>query len=200
VPRRRLLPLALAALAVLGAGCSDTVSPAVRVDDAAIGNDALLAEIGEWAGNAALLEAVQFPPELVEGGSPGSYSTELVGFVLGSRIGFELHRAEFEDRGLELREVHQATVREQLFGDPQVTAQVLDSFSDDYAQSLVDDIARQIALEEDLGAEYPTWAEAAYAAAEVEVNPRYGSWDAESRQVVGPEGPITRTSDVQPLG
>ena len=59
---RRLLPLVLVALSVLGAGCADTVSPAVRVYGEAIGNSALLDEVAEWAGNPTLLQAVLFPP------------------------------------------------------------------------------------------------------------------------------------------
>jgi hypothetical protein len=192
---RRLLPLALAALALLGAGCADTVSPAVRVDGEAIGNDELLDEVEQWAGNPTLLQAVQFPAELVEGDAPGSYSTELVGFVLGSRIGFELHRAEFEARGLELTDEQRTSVRGQLFGDPAVTEQVFADFSDGYGEQLVDDVARQIALQEELGEEeYPTWAAEAYEGADVEVNPQYGFWDPDEQQVIPPDGPLNRST------
>ena len=191
---RRLLPLVLVALAVLGAGCADTVSPAVRVDGEAIGNSALLDEVAQWAGNPTLLQAVQFPAELVEGAGPGSYSTELVGFVLGSRIGFELHRAEFEERGLEVSEEQRAVVRQQLFGDPAVTEQVFAEFSDGYGEALVDDVARQIGLEEALGDEYPIWAADAFESADIEVNPRYGTWSAEEQRVVPPDGPLDRST------
>jgi hypothetical protein len=185
----------VAALSLVGAGCADTVSPAVRVNDEAIGNEALLDEVGEWAGNPALLQAVQFPAELVEGAGPGSYSTELVGFVLGSRIGFELHRAEFEERGLELSDEQRTAVRQQLFGDPAVTEQVFADFSDEYGRQLVDDVARQIALEEELGQEeYPTWASEAFESAEIDVNPRFGSWDPEQQQVLPPDGPLDRST------
>jgi hypothetical protein len=191
---RRLLPLALAVAVLVGAGCADTVSPAVRVDGEAISNDELLDEVEQWARNPTLLQAVQFPAELVEGASPGSYSTEMVGFVLGSRIGFELHRAEFAKQDLELAEEDREAVRAQLFGDPAVTEQVFADFSDGYGDQLVADVARQIALEEALGEEYTTWASEAFEGADVEVNPRYGFWDADEQRVVPPDGPLDRST------
>ena len=188
--RRRLLPLVLAVLAlVVPAGCADTVSPAVRVNDEAIGNEELLDEVEQWAGNPLLLQSLQFPADLAEGDAPGSYSTELVGFVLGSRVGFELHRAEFERRDLELDQQVVEQVRSQLFGPPEVTDQVFANFSGGYGDRLVRDIARQVAVEDELAVEYQTWITDAYESADVEVNPRYGSWDAETGQVVPPAGP-----------
>ena len=193
---RRLLTLVVAALALFAAaGCADDVSPAVRVNGEAIGNDELLDEVEQWAGNPTLLQAVQFPPELVEGDSPGSLSTELGSFVLGARIGFALHRAEFEERGLELTEEDLATVRQQLFGDPAVTEQVFADFSDGYGKQLVEDVARQIALEDELGEEYTTWASEAFEDADIEVNPRYGFWNADDQRVVPPDGPVTRVPE-----
>lgn len=192
---RRTVALLFAALAGLGAGCAQDVSPAVRVNDEAIGNDELLDEVEQWGGNPGLLQAIQFPADLVEGDSPGSWSTELVGFVLGSRIGFELHRAEFERRGLELTDEDREAVRLQLFGDPAVTEQVFADFSSSYGDELIDAVARQVALEQALGEEYPAWAAESYAEADVEVNPRYGLWDPEEQRVIPPEGPLTRTPD-----
>lgn len=187
---RRLLLSALPALALaMSAGCADTVSPAVRVNDHAIGNEELLDEVEQWAGNPMLLQSLQFPTDLAQGEAPRSYSTELVGFVLGSRVGFELHRAEFERRDLELDRQIVREVRSQLFGPPQVTDQVFANFSGGYGDRLVRDIARQIAVEDALAAEYQAWVADAYESADVDVNPRYGSWDPQTGRVVPPEGP-----------
>jgi hypothetical protein len=197
---RRLLPPVLAGLAlVLTAGCADQVSPALRVDDATVANDELLDEVAEWAGNEAILTAVQFPAELVEGEAPGSYSTELVTFVLGTRIGFELHRIELADRDLEVTDQQRETVRAQLFADPAQTEAVLSEFSADYGDRLVDDVAGQIALQDELGEDYEPWLTDAYASADVEVNPRYGMWDEATQQVAPPEGPVQRGADPDPL-
>lgn len=197
---RRLLPPALAGFAlVLTAGCADQVSPAVRIDGATIGNDELLDEVAEWGDNAAILTAVQFPTELVEGQAPGSYSTELVTFVLGTRIGFELHRAELDDRGLEITDEQREAVRAQLFADPAQTEQVLSEFSADYSDRLVDDVAAQIAVQDELGEDYETWITGAYEGADVEVNPRYGSWDDATQQVAPPDGPIQRGANPDAL-
>src|SRR3546814_2099954 len=97
-----MLPALAGLTLVATAGCADDVSPAARVDGVAIPNDELLDEVEQWGNNSTLLQAVQFPEELAQGEAPESWSTELVGFVLGSRVGFELHRAEFEELGLEL--------------------------------------------------------------------------------------------------
>jgi len=190
---RRLLTLVLAALTLLAAaGCADEVSPALRVGDRTVGNDALLDEVAEWAGNPTLLEAVQFPAGLVEGDAPGSYSASLVGFILRSRIGFELHRAEFEARGLEIDDQVRQEVRDQLFSDPAMTEQVFADFSKAYGDRLVDDVARQIAVQDELGEEYEAWSVEAFARDDIELNPRYGTWDSEAGDVVPPEGPIQR--------
>lgn len=190
-----MLPVLAALVVAVPAGCADDVSPAIRIDDVAIGNDALLDEVAQWGGNPTLLQAVQFPTDLVEGSAPGSWSNELVGFVVGTRVGFELHRVEFEALGLEIDPASRDAVRAQLFGDPALTEQVLSEFTGDYGDELIDSVARQLAVEEALGEEYAAWVDEAYTEGEVEVNPRYGSWDAESGRVVPPEGPITRTTE-----
>src|SRR3546814_43408 len=136
-----MLPALAGLTLVATAGCADDVSPAARVDGVAIPNDELLDEVEKWGNNSKLLQAVQFPEELAQGEAPESWSTELVGFVLGSRVGFELHRAEFEELGLELDDEQREGVRGQLFGDPAVTEQVFEGFTDDYGDELVDSVA-----------------------------------------------------------
>src|SRR3546814_21022527 len=90
-------------------------------------------------------------------------ATGLVGFGRGARGGVELHRAEFEERGLELDDEQREGVRGQLCGDPAVTEQVFEGFTDDYGDELVDSVARQIAVQDELGEEYSAWVDGAYA-------------------------------------
>jgi hypothetical protein len=189
---RRLLALATVALALLlSAGCADDVAPAARVGDLRITDDEILDEVEEWAGSPALLQAVQFPSELAEGGGTGTYSTALVDFVLGSRVSFEVHNTEFDGRGLDLTDDLRDSVREELFG-PQ-TPVILDELSADYVDRLVDDVARRIALQEELGdQDYDDWLQEAMQ--DVEVSPRYGTWDAESLQILAPTDPAAPTT------
>lgn len=192
---RRLLALATAALAALAsAGCTDDVAPAAQIGDVRITESELLDEVAEWAENPALLSVVQFPEELVDGegsGEGSTYSTALVDFVLGSRVSFEVHRAEFERRGLELPDEVLDSVRRELFG-PQTDA-VADQISKEYFDRLVEDVAIRLHLAEELGqGDYDEWL--ADATEEVEVNPRYGSWDGESSAVVPPLDPAAPAS------
>ena len=183
---RRLLALAVAAVALLaGAGCADDVSPAVRVGEVKIGNDAFLAEVAEWVGNPVAVD-----PAMLGDPSPGTYPLDLVGQLLQQRIDFALHNQEFAALKLKLDD----TMREQaltiLFGDPSLAEEAFSTFSKEFARSFTDDVARQVAVSETLGEDgYGEWRTKAYAEAEIVVNPRYGSWDVASGRVVAPDGP-----------
>lgn len=184
---RRLLALAVAAFALFGAtGCADDVSPAVRIGDVKIGNDAFLAEVAEWVGNPVAVD-----PATVADTTPGTYPLELVLQLLQQRIDLELHHQEFEVLGLELDDDMRDQALTVLFGDPSASEEAFSAFSEEFAQSFTDDVARQIAVENELGEDgYTEWRTKAYAETEIEVSPRYGTWDVASGQVVAPEGPV----------
>lgn len=189
---RRLLALATAALAAITAsGCADDVAPAAQVGDVRITESELLDEVEEWAGSAALLGAVQFPADLVKGAGVGgadditTYSTDLVDFVLGSRVSFEVHHAELERRDLEVPAAVRNEVSANLFG-PQ-TEQTLADVSPDYAERLIEDVAVRVYLQDELGEGYEEWLAGAIEA--VEVNPRFGAWNPAAAQVVPPTDP-----------
>jgi hypothetical protein len=48
-------------------------------------------------------------------------------------------------------------------------------------------------VEQALGQDYIAWRTEAYREADIEVSPRYGSWDAEAQSVVEPDGPTRPT-------
>ena len=126
-------PLAALALAVAlgGAGCADDVSPGRprrrrhreprRPDGRGRGvggqRPTLLARRSRCAGTGHELRGSR-------------YSTEFVDDVLTNRVVFELHNAEFERRGLELTDEELERRADGLFGDPTVTAAVLDELGD----------------------------------------------------------------------
>lgn len=188
MPRRLLALAAVAALAlVTAAGCADDVSPAARVGDVKIDNDALLDEVAEWNGSATLLSFFQLTAA-PEGGAQ-RYPMAFVDVVLTNRISFELHRAKFEDLGLELAEQDLADMRSGLIGDPESSAKVLDELSPEYGTRLVEDVARQAAVANALGDEYEPWARAAFASEEIDISPRYGTWDPAAAQITPPNDP-----------
>lgn len=185
---RRLLAPALFALAVLlASGCADSVSPAVRVGVDKIGNDEFLAEVAEWVGNPAAVD-----PSMLGEPTPGTFPLELARQLLQQRIDFTLHNQEFAKLGLKLDEAMREQALTVLFGDPSAAADAFSEFSAEFASAFTDDVARQIAVSEALGEDdYNTWRTAAYAETDIEVSPRYGSWDPESGQIVAPIGPVT---------
>lgn len=183
---RRLLALAVAALALLaGAGCADDVSPAVRVGDVKIGNDAFLAEVAEWAGNPAAVD-----PATLADASPGTYPLELARQLLQQRIDFALHNQEFEALHLKLDDAMREQGLTSIFGDPAAAEQAFSEFSEEFAMAFTDDVARQLAVQTELGEGYADWRTKTYAEAEVEINPRYGTWDRTIGEVVAPAGPL----------
>lgn len=183
---RRLVALAVAALVLVGsAACASDVSPALRVGAVKISNDTFLAEVGEWAGNPVAVD-----PANLTGQSPGTYPVELVRQLLQQRIDFALHNAKFEDLGLELDDSMRQQALTILFGDPSLATEAFSAFSDGFASQFTDDVARQVAVSEALGdEEYSTWRTEAYESTTIEVNPRYGTWDADTGQITPPSGP-----------
>ena len=183
---RRLPALVLAALALVAtAGCADDVSPALRIDDTTISNDDFLDEVEEWAGNPAAID-----PQMLVSRAPGSYPGDVVRQLLQQRLDFELARVEFEARGLELTDAMREDALVALFGDPSAAEGAFQAFSPEFRTAFVDDVARQVALQNELGADaYGQWQAEAYQSFDIEVNPRYGTWDEGTRSIIAAGGP-----------
>jgi hypothetical protein len=193
--RRRLLALlAVPALAFAGAGCADDVSPAARVGDVKVGDGELMDEVEQWANNAAAFDQSQ-----LAGLDPGTYPMRLVDVILQQRIDLELHREQFEELGLDLDDSARTDALAQLFqGDLALAQQALEGFTEEYAARYVDDIGRQVAVEQAMGQDaYIAWRIEAYREADIEVSPRYGRWDPEAQSVVAPDG-LTRPTVAAP--
>ena len=191
---RRLLPLAALVLAVaLGAGCAEDVSPAAQVGDTiTISNTDLMDEVETWADSPGMVSGLEMGDPA--GPGPGSFATSFVNGVLGFRIGFELHNEQFDALGLELTPEEVDQVRSGIFGTQ--SEQVLDELGEEYADQLVMDVARQFAVQQAMGEEYQPWLVERYSTTDVEVNPRYGSWDKATGTVVPPEGPTSPPTTV----
>ncbi len=188
---RRLFALAVVALALVGsAGCANDVSPALRVGSLKIGNDEFLAEVAEWVGNPVAVD-----PATVQGQTPGTYPLELVRQLMQQRIDFSLHNAKFAELGLVVDDAARQQALTVLFGDPSFADQAFSAFSPEFATSFTDDVARQIGVSDFLGElDYSTWRDDAYKTTDIEVSPRYGTWDPETGQITPPPGPRQPTS------
>jgi hypothetical protein len=185
VLRRLLLPLLVAAVALTATGCASDVSPALRVGSVKISNDTFLDEVAEWAGNPVAVDQA-----LLGDGPPGTFPLELVRQLMQQRIDFVLHNEEFAALGLEVDDELRQEALTVLFGDPSAAEEAFSTFSDSFAAQFTDDVARQIGVQNELGDDaYSEWRTDVYADADVEVNPRYGRWDAASGQVLAPDGP-----------
>jgi hypothetical protein len=184
VPRRLLVSLVVLVALGLIAGCADDVSPALRIGDTRIGNRALLDELDEWVGNEVMVD-----PAFAVSEAPGAVPGELARGLIAQRVGFELHNQEFERLGLELGADTRADTTAVVFDDPAFAEEALGGFSEGYRGSVLDDLARQIAVQEALGQDYQVWAQQAFNLTEIEVSPRYGTWDPVTRQVTAPAGP-----------
>jgi hypothetical protein len=177
VPTRRRLTLLVAALAaagLVGAGCSEQ-SAALRVGDTTVSLSDFEDELDAFAG----LQGA----EGVRGDARDSYTQEFVGAVLEQRIGFILAEELFDEQGLELTEDDIADTAAQA-GDQ------LDGMPRDLRDSLIEDVARQSRLVNELGQEeYSRALTDAVDSTDIEVNSHYGSWDTDEFTVVPPEGP-----------
>lgn len=181
---RRLLALSLAVAALVATGCADDVSPAIRVGDATVSNDELLDEIDQWVGNPVAVD-----PNQLSGLTPGGYPGDLVRQLIRQRIDFMVHEAEFDRLGLEVTDELRDAALVALFGDPAAAEDAFAAFTDGFAEEFTDDVARQIGIQEELGDEgYSAWYSDAYADADIDVNPRYGTWDAATQTIVAPPG------------
>lgn len=194
---RRFASLAAVVVAVaVAGGCADDVSPAVDLGERSISFEQLFAEIDEWAGSPTLLEQLQAGE--IRGEGAGTYSTGFVDFVLSNRIAFELHNQQFEALGLELSDEDVEAVRQGLFADPGTTEQVLGELSADYADRLLADVARQFAVSQAMADGYDQWLGEAYAS-DIEIDPRFGTWDPTTGVVSPPSGPRPPATDAFPV-
>jgi hypothetical protein len=178
VPTRRRLTLLVAAVAaagLVGAGCSEQ-SAAVRVGDTTVSQSDFEDELDAFAG----LEGA----EGVRGDARDSYTQEFVGAVLEQRIGFILTEQVFDEQGLELTDDDIAQTAAQVGGQ-------LDGMPRDLRDSLIEDVARQSRLANELGQEeYGSALTDAAQSTDIDVSTHYGSWDTEEFTVVPPEGPV----------
>jgi hypothetical protein len=182
----------VALLVLLSSGCADDVSPAIEVNSLKVSDGELMDEVSQWANNPSA-----YDPQLLESHTPGTYPMELVTAILGQRIDLALHHQEFVARHLQLTDDLRSQAISLLFqGDMQTAQQALGGFSAKYQQVYVDEITEQLAVEDALGDDYRAWRSREYLEADIDVSPRYGTWDGANGQVVPPKGPAQPAGNV----
>ena len=172
--RLTLLVAAIAAAGLIGAGCSDQ-SAALRVGDTTVSQSDFEDELDAFADLQGR--------DSVAGELAGSYTQEFVASVLGRRIEVILADQLFDERGLELTDADIAGITDQA-GDQ------LDSIPRGLRRSLIEEVARQSRLIDELGQEeYGRALTEAADSTDIKVSSHYGSWDPDQHRVVPPEGP-----------
>ena len=190
MPRRLLLPLAALALAAaLSAGCSDTVSPAIRIGDTSVSHDDLMAEVEEWAGN----DATQAAQDLAQSGTAHGFASGPTSQIIGERILLALFEDEFDRQGLEITDDDRANALALVGIDPAQEEQLLGGFSDEYRATYLDRWAKVAAVQAVAGEDLRTII--TEGAADVDLSPRYGTWDAATLVVTPPVGPAAEVGD-----
>ncbi len=193
--RRRLLTLvALALLGALSAACAEDVAPAARIGDRTITEQELLDEVAEWAAN----EQTQRSVDLRATASSSGYAMGPVVSILQERIVFEVTGPAFDDLGVELDDQMITDALTVLLGDPSQAESAFAGFSQAYADEYVEELAKGIVVQGQLGDE--GFVDLIRdATRDVEVNPRYGTWDPENISIVPPEGPRPAPGAVDPF-
>jgi hypothetical protein len=185
---KRLLPLVLLVTTiVLSGGCSDSSTAAVTVNGVSYSQADLAEELEQLA--PAFIEFGGSDPSTVNGAGPGSYTSEFTLSLLNQRVQTMLFQQEQRNRGLEITDEDRAAAREAFFGSAEVADTVIATLSKGFAERFVDDIAAGIVVQTAVGEDqFQIWMADVMGTAEVKVNPRFGSWDADQQTIVAPEG------------
>ncbi len=187
---RRLLPLTLAlgALGVATTGCADQAA-AARVGDQTLPDKDFRDELAQTAKDESLLAIYGFDKDTARGGSgKGSYSQEFVTLLLNQQVSGLMAKEILAGEDMKVTEQDRAqtesTLTDQLQQNGVDFSQVDKEGRDrivalyaaiDKARNQVDgDVVQR---------------EANRLGREVEINSRYGTWDAQ-KGVVAPDGPL----------
>ena len=170
---RRLLPVVAATL-IAATACGAALSPAIEVNS-------------DEVSRSDLLDQADTLGEPLGAGTSTSVSSEFMGQLIVVRINELLLLQTADSLGIEITDDHRTEAAELLessnadqFADPEDLA--------GFVEILTPTAAAQLAMEESTD---PNQAlTEAYAEADIWVDPRFGTWDAATGQVIPPEGPV----------
>jgi hypothetical protein len=189
VPKRLIPLLLLIGTLLLSGACSSSSTAALTVNGTSYSQADLKEELEQLA--PAFIEFGGSPAETVNGAGPGSYTSEFTLSLLNQRVQALVFQAERQKRGLEITDADRATAREVFFGSADVADTVIATFSPGFTERFIDDIASGIVVQNDIGEEeFQVWLADAMSTVDVEVNPRFGTWDPDQQTIVPPEGAV----------
>jgi hypothetical protein len=189
--RRLSLVAAVAMAGVVAAGCAEQ-SAGLRVGDETFSQSEVFDELD-------LISPLIDPDgQVTRGELADSYNQQFVAGVLQQRIDFVLAEQIFEEQGLELTDAERTASEDQLVAQ---FGQAWDALAEEDRAALVDDVARILVLQRELGpAGFDGELRQAKARSDISVSSRFGRWDAENLAVVPPAGPDRGPQSAEGLG
>jgi hypothetical protein len=179
--RRLGLLLILLGVAGSGAACDDLESAAVTVNGEETSQSSIDDDLRAIRDNDALGEiASQAGGEIAA--SPGTIRSDITAGILGYLVRGEIAEQELASLGAEVSNADRKTARQQaiqVFG----SEEAFDEFSESFQDDVIEWLAAVIALEGELN---QVDFEAVFREADVDVDPRYGTWSTENLVVMPP--------------
>jgi hypothetical protein len=187
---KRLLPLALA-LALVLAACGSSDEAVVTVN----GDEVLQAD--DFQDQLDQLEADEDFLTTFDGRGAGEETLKagFVASILSNHVLDALLIEELADRGLEPNDDDRQSAADDLesaVGGP------LDTIPPSYRDTLLDLFTHAATLRRDLGDDDQALQDRVtelFDAADIDIDDRYGQWDAEGHSVVPPDGPVAATTE-----
>lgn len=199
VLNRRITSL-IAAVAVAGlaaTGCSEQ-SAAVSVDGTTISRSDFEDELDLFYEDDELRTFVfgQVDRAQLRGDMAGGYAQQYVGAVAGLHVQFLVAETVLDDEGIELTDDDRSAAEDLV---EQAVPGGLDALPDDLRDGFLDGVAAVTRLQDELGEEgFNEAMSAGFEEADVEINSRYGTWDADQFTVAPPGGPAPAPGAADP--
>jgi hypothetical protein len=180
--KRLGLVLTLLVVAGAGAACDDLESAAVTVNGEETSQSSVDDDLRAIRDNDALSEiASQAGGEIAA--SPGTIRSDITAGILGYLVRGEIAEQELASLGGEVSNADRQNARQQaiqVFG----SEEAFDEFSESFQDDIIEWLAAVIALQGEI--RKPADFEAVFREADVDVNPRYGTWSTQDLVVMAP--------------
>jgi hypothetical protein len=198
VRRPAVILAALAFVGLASTGCAEQ-SAAAKVGDQTLSESDLMDEVGALVGNETLLESAGLAEDDLRGESDQSFSQQIVSSVLTQRIQFMFVDQLFTDEGMELSSSDLAAGQQQFqstFGP------AASEFSESFQDRATEDFAKAAVVQQQLGDDFQQRFTDLVESTDVQLNSRFGTWDAEaflaqlfsqnatSPAITPPDGPL----------
>jgi len=176
VRRPAVILAALAFVGLASTGCAEQ-SAAATVGDQTLSESDLMDEVGALVGNETLLESAGLAEDDLRGESDQSFSQQIVSSVLTQRIQFMFVDQLFTDEGMELSSSDLSAGQQQFqstFGP------AASEFSESFQDRATEDFAKAAVVQQQLGDDFQQRFTDLVESTDVQLNSRFGTWDAEA--------------------